>query len=160
MPTEIERRFLIADPDELRRRATRARPIEQGYLAIDPDGTQVRVRRIGDEAVLTVKRGSGEVRLEQEIPVPRGAYASLWELTEGRRVVKDRHYVEAGGDLVYEGDVYHGALAGLAVVEVEFRAPEDSGAFRPPDWFGRELTGDDRYSNANLAVHGMPAEEG
>ena len=52
---EIERKFLVPElPQGLERwPATR---IEQGYLAIDGDGTEVRVRRRDGDAVLTVGR--------------------------------------------------------------------------------------------------------
>ena len=54
--------------------------------------------------------------------------------------------------------MYEGELAGLAVVEVEFSSGEEAGDFAPPGWFGRELTGDARYSNASLALDGRPPD--
>jgi hypothetical protein len=39
---------------------------------------------------------------------------------------------------------------------VEFRSVEQSGAFRPPPWMGREVTGDGRYANQALALRGRP----
>lgn len=161
MATEIERRFLVGYVDEIRRqKPEKTERIEQGYLAIEEDGTQVRVRRIGDRSMLTVKRGSGESRLEEEIEIPAESFDALWPLTEGRRVRKDRHYVPARDGLTYEVDVYTEPLAGLAVAEVEFSSQEQSHAFEPADWLGRELTDDERYSNASLAVHGLPEEQG
>lgn len=158
MAEEIERRFLIEDPAVARKRATRSEVVAQGYVAIDPAGLQVRVRRLGERTLLTVKGGSGEHRVEVEFDIERGVFGELWELTDGRRIEKRRHYVEAAEGLVYEVDVYDGDLSGLAVVEVEFGSGEESAAFEPPDWFGAELTGDERYSNVSLAVDGLPAE--
>jgi adenylate cyclase len=162
MGTEIERRFLVGDVDEIRRRTPeKTKRIDQGYLAIEEEGgAQVRVRRIGDRTVLTVKRGSGESRLEEEIEIPAESFDALWPLTEGRRVFKDRYYVPARDGLTYEVDVYREPLAGLAVAEVEFSSQEQSHAFEPAEWLGPELTGDERYSNAGLAVHGLPTEQG
>ena len=53
---EVERKFVLAE------RAGRAREhpskrLEQGYLAIDPAGSEVRVRRKDDETLMTVKIG-------------------------------------------------------------------------------------------------------
>jgi CYTH domain-containing protein len=63
------------------------------------------------------------------------------------------------GEHVIELDIYSGALEGLLVAEVEFKSVEESALFIPPDWLGREVTGDVRYSNRSLAVHGRPGEK-
>ena len=82
----------------------------------------------------------------------------------GRRLEKTRYRIDlAGAGLdrradVAEVDIYHGSLAGLSVAEVEFASESSAAEFVPPHWFGRELTGDDRWSNAQLARHGLPEE--
>ncbi len=113
------------------------------------------MRRADGDRSLTVKHGAGESRFEQEIELDAETFDSLWPLTVGRRVEKRRALV-AAGEHVYEIDVYEGSLSGLAVVEVEFDSDADSSGFEPPEWFGRELTGDGRYANVNLAVGGRP----
>jgi len=51
--TEIERKFLVSRvPDQLA--DCRVEEIEQGYLAIEDDEIEVRVRRVGKRPVLTV----------------------------------------------------------------------------------------------------------
>ncbi|MFP5578860.1 MAG: hypothetical protein ACLGIZ_11590 [Acidimicrobiia bacterium] len=50
--------------------------------------------------------------------------------------------------------MFAGDLAGLVLVEVEFDSDEAMAAFVPPTWFGAEVSGDDRYSNASLATQG------
>ena len=59
--------------------------------------------------------------------------------------------------LVAEVDLFEGELAGLCIVEVEFDSVEASGAFAPPPWFGREVTGVAGWSNAELARRGRPS---
>jgi adenylate cyclase len=155
MAAEIERRFLVADP----RRAVgdaSGEEIAQGYVAIDEE-TQVRVRRRGDHHTLTVKRGSGESRFEEEIELDGDQFASLWPLTEGRRVVKCRYLL--GDRRRIELDVFAEALEGLAIAEVEFGSTEQADEFEPPGWFGPEVTGQGEYANVNLAVAGRPKEE-
>jgi CYTH domain-containing protein/CHAD domain-containing protein len=151
---EIERKFLVT---EIPRAEMASTPIEQGYLAVDQDA-EVRLRRAGDELLLTAKGGHGEVREEVEVPIEPEAFAALWPLTAGRRVRKVRHYVPLGHDLRAEVDVYEATLDGLRTAEVEFDSPEASRAFAPPPWFGKELTGDRRYANQALATVGLPAE--
>jgi adenylate cyclase len=150
---EIERKFLptaLPDGEHPRRR------LEQGYLAVDADGAEVRVRRADDTTTLTVKSAPGLVRVEEEIPIDERRFESLWRLTEGRRLVKTRHLVPLEGGLTAEVDVYDGGLSGLITAEVEFPSVEASQAFAAPEWLGREVTGDERYANRTLALHGAP----
>ncbi|MBM1175334.1 hypothetical protein [Microvirga arabica] len=43
----------------------------------------------------------------------------------------------------------------LHLVTMEFASEEEAGAFRPPEWFGPEVTADPRYTNQSLALHGL-----
>jgi adenylate cyclase len=153
--TEIERKWVLdAPPRWLGEHPSRR--VEQGYVALDDAGAEVRVRRAGDELTLTIKSAPGLVRVEEELSLSEAQFSSLWALTEGRRVVKTRHLVALADDLTAEVDVYEGDLDGLVTAEVEFGSEEASAAFDPPDWLGREVTGDKRYANRSLAVSGAP----
>ena len=66
------------------------------------------------------------------------------------RVRKTRYRIPFD-DHVIELDQFHDALEGLVLAEVEFDSEEEMAAFEPPDWFGRDVTGDPAYSNASLA---------
>ena len=150
---EIERKFLVARvPDPL----PPGDRLEQGYLAVAPDGTEVRIRRRAGRSTLTVKSGPAHVRVEEEIEIDDRRFEALWALTEGRRIAKTRHLVPLGDDLTAELDVYAEGLDGLLVAEVEFGSEQASLAFAPPDWLGTEVTGDARYANQSLALHGAP----
>lgn len=155
MPFEIERKFLLAAvPTWLD--GCGSLKIEQGYLALDDEG-EVRLRRIDSgRALLTVKRGRGRRRLEQEVELSAEQFGLLWPLTEGRRISK-RRYLAERPEATYEIDVYEGSLSGLLVAEVEFGSEEESAGFEPPDWALSELTGDRRYENRSLAERGRPA---
>ena len=153
---EIERRFLVGHGAPLADARSVDR-IEQGYLAIDADGTEVRVRRRGGETTLSVKSGAaGRTRLEEELPIDADRYERLWPLTQGRRLEKDRHLIALPGGLTAELDIYTGSLAGLCIVEVEFADEAAGERFRVPAWFGREVTDEQRYRNRELAVRGRP----
>jgi adenylate cyclase len=152
---EIERKFLVEDLPDLSN--FDSVHLEQGYLALVAEGgAEVRLRRKGDQPLLTVKGGTGEVRVEEEVELDPGAFESLWPLTEGRRVSKTRHLVPCG-DLTIELDLYECDLDGLVTAEVEFSSEEEADRFEPPDWLGDEVTGDERYLNARLATSGAPA---
>ncbi len=154
---ETERKWVLdAPPDGLEEREHER--VEQGYVALD-ERAEVRVRRKGSKHTLTIKSEPGLTRVEEELALDADRFASLWALTEGRRVVKTRHLVPLGDDLTAEVDVYEGDLGGLVTVEVEFPSEAASAAFAAPEWLGREVTGDPRYANRTLAVSG-PAPSG
>jgi adenylate cyclase len=150
---EVERKFLVSEPPNLD--GTESDEIEQGYLAVGSDG-EVRLRRKGENLVLTVKRGSGIARDEAEVQLEEADFDVLWPLTEGRRLRKRRHAIPYG-DLGIELDVYEGDLEGLLVAEIEFPSADEAGALVPPDWLGEEVTGDERYLNETLATRGRPS---
>ena len=148
---ERERKFLVSNipslPDE-------GVALRQGYLAID-GSVSARVRDAGTEGcTLTVKAGRGGVRTELEWPLTRDEFEAAWQQTGGRRVHKTRYRLEYGEHLI-ELDVFHEELDGLVVAEVEFDSEQSLDAFQPPEWFGREVTEDERYTNA-VARHQRP----
>ncbi len=146
---EIERKFLVKRlPDNLTE--SRCLVIEQGYLATESAGRQVRVRKTGSGASLTFKVGRGSHREEREIKLGPKQFAVLWPGTAGRRLRKVRYEIP-WSNLLIEIDIYRGRHAGLVVAEVEFPDRASCRKFKPPLWFGREVTGEKRYSNVRLA---------
>lgn len=153
---EIERKFLVASlPADLASHGCDA--IQQGYIAIGADGSEARLRRVGERLLLTVKRGGGLAREETEVALSAEQFERLWPASAGRRVEKTRYRIPAEDGLVIELDLYAGALEGLLVAEVEFADLEAAARFSAPAWFAREVTDDDAYKNRRLAVDGMPA---
>jgi adenylate cyclase len=152
---EIERKFLVDDPPDLKGRD--GDEIEQGYLAIADEGggAEVRLRRRANATLLTVKSAGGRTRVEEEIELDRERFESLWKLTDGRRLTKTR-YVLDHGEREIELDVYSGDLASLIVAEVEFPDQGSAEAFEPPPWFGNEVTTNQDFRNAALATRGLP----
>jgi len=152
MGDEIERKFLPAKlPEGLKK--CEHEEILQGYL-VTSDTASVRVRSKGVNYFLTFKSGKGRKRQELEPELLRDQFDELWPGTEGKRVVKSRHYVPEAPHTV-EVNVYHGKLEGLILFEVEFSSDGDSEKFVPPSWFSREVTDDPRFLDMNLAEHGI-----
>jgi adenylate cyclase len=154
MATEIERKFLVAEPPSPRELGAGV-PFRQGYLAGEGD-VETRIRIAPDAAWFTVKAGRGIARVEVELAVDRDEAESLWPHCEGRRLEKVRFRVPVNGG-VAEIDQYGGPLEGLWTVEVEFASEADAAAFRPPAWFGPEVGETAGWSNGALARHGRPA---
>ncbi len=146
---EIERKFLVKRlPDTLKR--SRRHTIQQGYLATESAGRQVRLRKSGKTTSLTFKVGRGASREEREIRLSSRQFTALWPGTAGRRLRKVRYEIP-WKNLLIEIDIYRGRHAGLVVAEVEFPDRASCRRFEPPSWFGREVTGEKRYSNVRLA---------
>jgi CYTH domain-containing protein len=153
---EIERKFVPAAVPDVSAFGPGV-GLRQGYLAQD-GAVEVRLRTADSRTTLTVKAGTGLARTEVELPVSPEQAEALWPSTATRRIDKTRYRVAIGdpGGHTAEVDVYLDALAGLCVVEVEFASRADAAGFVPPDWFGREVTGEPGWSNAALARHGRP----
>jgi CYTH domain-containing protein len=142
---EIERKFLVKRfppgfknfPHHL---------IEQGYLAVGRGGLQVRLRKKGSVRSLTFKQGTKGVREEREVRLSLEQFDALWPATAGRRLTKVRYDVP-WKNFTIEVDIYRGRYDGLVVAEVEFEDQKSCAAFVPPDWLGRDVTG-----NPNIAT--------
>ena len=158
MHMEIERKFLPG-PLPFDIETFPKAEIVQGYISADP---VIRLRRMGGERFLTVKTLGGISRGEFEMALTKDQFEALWKKTEPGAIKKTRYLIplENGPEEGLKGelDIYHGALEGLVTLEVEFLDLERARAFTPLFWFGREVTGDHRYSNNSLAAHGLAKE--
>jgi adenylate cyclase len=144
---EIERKFLVVSED-WRAGARDPKPMVQGYLG--GDRCAVRVRIAGERAWLSLKSATLDIaRLEFEYAVPLAdARQMLQAFASGPVVAKTRYHVPAGS-LTWEVDVFEGENAGLVLAEIELPRV-DADIPRPP-WLGREVSGDARFLNINLA---------
>src|SRR2546423_12183224 len=87
---EIERKFLIKRlPVEILR--SRHFRIAQAYLANEPGGRHVRLRKKASTTSLTFKVGRAIAREEREIQLTSKQFAPLWPATAGRRLHKTRY---------------------------------------------------------------------
>lgn len=146
---EIERKYLITtDSIPCRLEDFPARQIEQGYLCTDP---VVRIRRDNEDYVLTYKSKGLMMREEYNLPLTEEAYAHLKTKTDGQLITKTRYMLPLDGGLTIELDVFHGSLAPLILAEVEFPDEETASAFRPPAWFGEDVTFSSKYHNSTLS---------
>lgn len=151
MGVEIERKFLVSD-DSWRTAVSERFIITQGYLSRDPART-VRIRRKGDEAFLTIKGlpqgsvGTPEVP-EFEYPIPVSDADKMLAQCLPGAISKTRHIVMHDG-MRWEVDVFHGDNDGLIMAEIELQSATQP--FSKPAWAGQDVTGDQRYSNAQLS---------
>ena len=146
---EIERKFLVNQPPAGWKRSASSR-IVQGYFPMASKHLEIRLRREGSKHFITIKRGQGSRRLEEEIAIPEPKFRSLWPLTRAARIAKRRYRIPCPGHTI-EMDVYGGLHRGLITAEIEFDSMRGSRSFQPPSWLGSEITGSRQYANEVLA---------
>jgi adenylate cyclase len=147
MGIEIEKKFLVIS--DAWKRGAHGTLYRQGYLSTDPART-VRVRLQGQQGKLTIKgRKVGDAAPEFEYDIAEEDARFLLENLCLRPLVeKTRYEIRAGDDHVWEVDEFHGANDGLVIAEIELDAASEP--FDKPDWVGKEVTSDSRYTNARL----------
>ena len=151
---EVERKFVVQSiPFSLEKYPFNN--IRQGYLLISADESEVRVRQKGDCYFLTLKKGIGLERQEIEIEITQNQFEKLYPATVDQCLEKRRFEIQYENRLI-ELDIFTGKLNGLIIAEVEFKSVGDSKSFKAPEWFDKEVTDDARFTNRNLAKHGLP----
>ena len=146
---EIERKFLVKST-AYRDMSSSKTTMVQGFLNTDPNRT-VRIRIHGEIGFITVKGKSNEAgttRFEWEDKLNVSDAKELLQLCEPGIIEKTRYEVRMNHH-VFEIDEFHGDNEGLTLAEIELR--EENEAFPRPAWLGKEVTGDLRYYNSNLA---------
>ena len=155
---EIERKYrLRAAPtvDVLAAHGAVAKRIEQVYLAGAPANRRLRRTELADgevRLVVTEKRRLADFTFhERERSLDEDEYERLLGDADPAKapIRKTRHVVPHGAQAL-EIDVFE-SPGGLILLEVELRSAEEPVTL--PSWLGewREVTGDRRYLNTNLA---------
>jgi len=146
---EIERKFLVKT-NAFKNEAFSKSRIVQGFLNSDAERT-VRVRIKGDIGFLTIKgisNASGTSRFEWEKEISLSEAEQLLSLCEKGSIDKTRYFVK-GNNHTFEVDEFHGDNDGLIVAEIELNDENES--FEKPNWLGKEVTGEVKYYNSQLA---------
>ena len=93
MAFEIERRFLIKN-DNWKEFINKKVYIEQGYFSKSLDGWNIRVRLIGKNSKITLKKHiKGFTNFEFEYPIPRSDAESIMS-NLSHTIKKDRFFLE------------------------------------------------------------------
>jgi CYTH domain-containing protein/8-oxo-dGTP pyrophosphatase MutT (NUDIX family) len=153
IPSKIERRFLLkALPLSVRQ--IPGTLIEEGYMSWE-NNREIRLYRCGGEQFLFHRERGKIPAKEIGVPISISQFEHLWETTEGCRLEKTRRMIQSEG-LPITVDKYSHHLSPLAIAEIQFPSTERSRAFQPPDFFDREITGDQNYERLSLVLHGLP----
>lgn len=161
---EIEKKFKVKQlPDNLEQYDKKV--IEQGYLCTNPI---VRIRRSNEDYILTYKSKFGLednqnkdtcICNEVEVPLNESGYEHLKKKVDNHVISKERYIIPLSMGLKAELDIFQEQLQGLCFVEVEFPDEESAHQFKPPEWFGEDVSADRRYKNNYLATLDRYQEE-
>lgn len=154
----VVRRFLAASAlVRLIRKDRGATRISEGYLAAQPDRiSYVRVEESASHLILISRPQGGEPAVEFT-EVPRTQAEVLLDVAAGK-VVYDRLPLGSGDGREAYVDQFS-SPGGVALIRVEFDEQANADSFRPPLWFGPEVTGDGAYDTRALAMEGAPPPE-
>ncbi len=157
---EIERKWLIRAKDiPLNLNNAIKIDIVQTYLNFSPE---IRVRNIdnGSQYILTIKSNmsvDGLKREEKEYYITENEYKNLLKKQEGNSIHKTRYQIKYNGE-IYEIDIFHDQLEGLAYLEIEFEDEKKAKEFNTPDWVIKDVTDNINYKNGYLSRYGIPSD--
>ena len=159
---EIERKFLIAMPDEAFLKTCSASAITQTYLVCDGNTTErVRERAYPDhcEYTHTIKYKLNNMRrIEDERQIDEDTYTALLERADpARRPIRKVRYCFEHDGRLWELDVFP-FWKNSAYLEIELTGENEAFTLPPGLRLKREVTDDPRYTNAALSLH-IPEEE-
>ncbi len=122
------------------------RLLKQAYLLRESDRS-VRIRITDNMAFFTVKLGVGITRGEFEYEIPVEEAEAMIAEAQLKCLEKTRYYIQYKA-ATWEVDVFHGALEGLVLAELELDSEDQH--IDLPNWVGKEVTLDPNYLNSNL----------
>ncbi len=150
MGKEIERKFLVNAEKWEDLDKPQPQHYRQGYFITRP-GKSIRIRNNGEHSFLTIKsEPAGISRSEFEYQIPTTDALELLDHFCDAELEKYRYNI-FHLTKKWEVDVFLKDNEGLIMAEIELKAPDE--AFDLPSWVEREVTGDEKYYNANLVTN-------
>ena len=147
MALEIERRFLVKN-DNWKEFINKKIYIEQGYLSKSLDGWIIRVRLIGKNSKITLKKHiTGFTNFEFEYSIPRRDAETIMS-NLSNTIKKDRYYLEIEKKS-WIIDCFTENNSPLKIAEIELSNEEEN--ILLPSFISKEITGLTHYSNFSLA---------
>lgn len=147
MAIEIERKYLVNVKKWDALSKPESHHYRQGYILTDPKKT-IRVRITDTKSLITIKgETTGATRAEYEYEIPRDDAEELINNFCVAELEKNRYKIIYKSKM-WEVDEFLGENEGLIIGEIELK--EEDEIFEIPEWVAYEVTGDERFYNANL----------
>ena len=159
VPLEIERKFLIAEPNISRFPAPLYDvALEQAYLLSSNPNIERRVRkRSRDDAASYTETHKGEVRprvrSENEFPISAAKYLSAlaYERDSGFAIIQKRRFCFPYKSQYFELDCFVSPHPGLWILEIELTEERQEVKIPPFIKVIKEVTDDPKFKNRELA---------
>ena len=158
---EIERKWVV-DPANIKWDLIGAEKYEivQEYILWDPE---IRLREVNEtDHILTIKSKmslDGMTRNEIEYPLDKESYDILKKDVLGNTISKTRYqFWDEELQTVLALDIFHGDLAGLAYLEIEYANQEEADSAKLPENVLDDVTENKLYKNQKLAQFGIPED--
>ena len=147
MALEIERRFLIKN-DNWKEFINKKIYIEQGYLSKSLDGWMIRVRLIGKNSKIALKKHiKGFTNFEFEYSIPRNDAKTILSNLPNT-IKKDRYYLEIEKKF-WIIDCFKENNYPLEIAEIELS--DEAEDLILPSFISKEITGLTHFSNFSLS---------
>jgi len=147
MAFEIERRFLIKN-DSWKEYINKKVYIEQGYFSKSLDGWIIRIRLIGKNSKITLKKHiKGFTNFEFEYSIPRSDVETIMSNLPNK--IKKYRYLLEIEKKSWIIDCFKENNYPLKIAEIELLKEEED--FSLPSFISKEITGLTNYSNFSLA---------
>jgi CYTH domain-containing protein len=112
------------------------------YVENGTDHADLRIRRNGDKYELTrktpVSEGDASKQEETTIQINAEEFESF-QSVKNRKIGKTRYFFQHE-DITAEFDVFEGDLAGLVVIDFEFKTETEKNSFKMPDFCLIDIT--------------------
>ena len=146
MSLEIERRFLIKN-DNWKEFINKKIYIEQGYLSKSIDGWIIRVRLIGKNSKITLKKHiKGFTNFEFEYSIPQKDGQTI--MSNLSNTIKKERFLLEVEKKSWIIDCFKGNNYPLEIAEIELSREEED--LTLPSFISKEITGLTDYSNFSL----------
>jgi len=153
----IRRKFILLErPPQLK--TVQSLEIEQGYLMHSPL-RDLRIRRQDKNYFLSFRDKKSSCLEYREMPLTKSKFEAMWSFTEGQRIALVRSFCSLKGIKV-KMDSFLGENAPLQLAELFFPTAAANRIFEKPDFLGEEVTRQEEYQTAFMALHGSPETMG
>lgn len=160
---EIERKWLFDMSKVPVDKAVDFIKYRQAYLSVEPE---VRIRgkiicrrldhqwvNATDEKYMICLKGNGKLsREEVQWSITSDEFQSLkniGNIFDSDFIQKEYYEIVVDGYLLTVGTVDKETATEFSYGEIEFKSEEEALNFQPPEWFGIEVTNDDKYKMKN-----------
>lgn len=151
------RRFLIDSfPQDYR--ISRRTERRTGYLSCAKD-FEISLHQEGKSYTQSLKKQTQHQTIEHTLKLREYDFHKQWEAVETQHLNSVCYEMATKGEPKLVVESFQGHLLGLYTATLEFSNIVDAYCYRPPVWFGLEITYDLRFTARNLATRNVNIPE-